>query len=190
MGTIVYVKDELEIEVSPEKYKGLSPEFRYSVEKFSYIDSAGNRVLSWDHGKYVNHCCYSNTLTTGYGFEIAIRDIKEGEQITDDYGLFNLEYEMPLLCKNKSCRKVVRSADFLKNVPYWDDLVKNSLKSFKEVSQPLLSVVPQTELSDLNNFFENVGDYKSVARQQIGENEPSNVTQLFSTSSDKSSYMN
>jgi len=36
--------------------------------------------------RYVNHGFNSNCLKTVYDFEIAIRDIQVGKQLTDDYG--------------------------------------------------------------------------------------------------------
>ena len=90
-GTIVYVKDSLELIVSPTDYLMHSEAMKDVIEKYSYIDEKGNRIISWDFAKYVNHCCNCNTISTGYGFEMAIRDIQKGEQITDEYGIFNLD---------------------------------------------------------------------------------------------------
>ena len=64
-GTIVYVKDELELCISPEVFARLDPLLQEAVEKYSYIENQGNRIISWDHGKYVNHCCDCNTMSTG-----------------------------------------------------------------------------------------------------------------------------
>ena len=104
-GTIVYVKDSLELIVSPTDYLMHSEAMKDVIEKYSYIDEKGNRIISWDFAKYVNHCCNCNTISTGYGFEMAIRDIQKGEQITDEYGIFNLEKEMVLVCGQENCRK-------------------------------------------------------------------------------------
>src|SRR5690606_207308 len=93
-GSIVYVKDSLELEISPTDYLIHSEETKEVIDKYSYIDERGYRIISCDFAKYVNHCCNCNTISTGYGFEIAIRDIKPGEQITDEYGIFNLDSEM------------------------------------------------------------------------------------------------
>ncbi|MEX0823486.1 MAG: SET domain-containing protein-lysine N-methyltransferase, partial [Balneolaceae bacterium] len=71
-GTITYVKDELEIEIPPDDPRLADPAYRDIIETYSYIDRDGTMVISWDHAKYVNHCCQCNTMSTGYGFEIAI----------------------------------------------------------------------------------------------------------------------
>ena len=45
-GTILYVKDELEIKVSKTKFKNMDKTHKAIVEKFSYIDETGVRILS------------------------------------------------------------------------------------------------------------------------------------------------
>ena len=161
-GTLVYVKDSLEIELSPEEVEKEKPEMQAIIEKFSYIDERGYRIISWDLGKYVNHCCNCNTISTGYGFEIAIRDIRAGEEITDEYGLFNMDQEFPLLCSNKNCRGVLRPGDLETYYPVWDGQIKQALDKFKEVKQPLLPFVEEGTLNELNTYFQNPEAYKSV----------------------------
>ena len=126
-GTIVYVKDSLELVVSPTDYLLHSEEVKQVIEKYSYIDPQGNRVISWDFAKYVNHCCNCNTISTGYGFEIAIRDIQKGEQITDEYGIFNLTTEMEVSCGMDNCRKKIKPDDFDNYYNDWDQKIKNAI---------------------------------------------------------------
>ena len=64
-GTIVYVKDSLELEISPTDFTTHSQEMQDVIEKYSYIDERGYRIISWDFAKYVNHCCNFNTISTG-----------------------------------------------------------------------------------------------------------------------------
>ena len=161
-GTLVYVKDSLEIELSPEQVAKEKPEMQEIIEKFSYIDERGYRIISWDLGKYVNHCCNCNTISTGYGFEIAIRNIKAGEQITDEYGLFNMDQEFPLVCSNGNCRGILKPDDMETLYPIWDSKIKRSLSKFREVKQPLLPFVDETTVEELNTFFKNPDAYKSV----------------------------
>ena len=73
--------------------------------KYSYSDENGVHILSWDNAKYVNHRCDCNTIATGYGFAIAIRDIWNGQEISEEYGLFNLDRVIPLACGCTQCRK-------------------------------------------------------------------------------------
>ena len=104
-GTILYVKDELEIKVSKTKIKNMDKTHKAIVEKFSYIDEKGVRILSWDHAKYINHKCDCNSMSTGYGFGIAIRDIARDEEITDEFGLFNIPEQVEINCQCNNCRK-------------------------------------------------------------------------------------
>jgi len=161
-GTIIYVKDSLEIVVSPEDYVKHNKEIKEVIEKYSYIDPRGDRVVSWDFAKFVNHCCNFNTISTGYGFEIAIRDIKVGEQITDEYGIFNLTEEMDISCSSKGCRKKIKPDDFDNYFEAWDEKIRKSLLKFREVDQPLYSFVDEKTRAELNAFFSNNANYKSV----------------------------
>ena len=161
-GTIVYVKDSLEITVSPGEYEKHNAKIKEVIEKYSYIDPKGDRIVSWDFAKFVNHCCNSNTISTGYGFEIATRDILPGEEITDEYGLFNLEEEMNLTCSFKNCRGKIKLDDFETYFKDWDAKIKKSLFKFNEVDQPLFDFLEEDVKLELDEFFANEKSYKSV----------------------------
>lgn len=161
-GTIVYVKDSLELVISPTDYLLHTPEMQEVVEKYSYIDEKGNRIISWDFAKYVNHCCNCNTISTGYGFEIAILEIKKGEQITDEYGIFNLDYPMTLVCGEPGCRKVIQPEDFDNYYEQWDHKIRQSIGHLFAVEQPLMPFVEKETREQLDAFFQNPEHYRSV----------------------------
>lgn len=161
-GTIIYIKDSLEISVTPTEFDMHSKEMQEVIDKYSYIDEYGNRIVSWDFAKYVNHCCNCNTMTTGYGFEIAIRDIKAGEQITDEYGLFNILYEMDLVCSEQCCRKKLTPNDFDLFYPLWDEKIKPALKKIFSVNQPLGYLIDEQTKMDVDHFLNDPEKYKSV----------------------------
>jgi len=161
-GTIIYVKDSLELEISPTDFLLHSLEMQDVIEKYSYIDERGYRIISWDFAKYVNHCCNFNTISTGYGFEMAIRDIEKGEQITDEYGIFNLEYEMALDCGQVGCRKVVKPNDFDTHYAAWDEKIKAAMPKLFSVEQPLISLLSQEVRNQLDILFQFPEKYKSV----------------------------
>ena len=94
-------------------------------------------------------------LNLGYGFEIAIRDIKRGEQITDEYGIFNLDSEMTLLCGEPGCRKTIGPNDFDTYYKDWDKKIVKSIAKLFEVDQPLMAFVEPVTRSELDAFFEN-----------------------------------
>lgn len=161
-GTIVYVKDSMEIEVSPTQYLLYQPEMQKVIEKYSYIDERGFRIISWDFGKYVNHCCNCNCISTGYGFEVAIRDIATGEQITDEYGIFNLQEEMILECGFENCRKKIKPDDFDIYYREWDEKIKLALPELHSVEQPLLPFLDSETITKLDEYFMNPENYRSV----------------------------
>ncbi len=161
-GTIVYVKDSLEIEITPEEFRTMEPEMKRIAEKYSYIDERGVRIVSWDFAKFVNHCCQGNTMSTGYGFEIAIRDIAAGEQITDEYGIFNLESDMEVSCDQPGCRRYIRNTDFDRYYREWDGKIRPALASVFDVEQPLFSLIDDATMEALIDFVQDSGTYRSV----------------------------
>ncbi len=164
MGSLVYVKDPLEIHLSPERYASLDEESRKVAEKYSFIEPGGNRVLSWDSAKYVNHSCRPNTMSTAWGFEIAVRDIEAGEEITDEYGLFNLEWEMDCCCGHSGCRGIIRASDVHRFVRNWDKRVRDALRRLGEVDQPLLAFVDPDTRRAIDGLVAGRLRYRSVRR--------------------------
>ena len=161
-GTITYVKDALEPEVTPEEFARHSPDMQAVIEKYSYIDERGVRIISWDFGKYVNHCCHCNTMSTGYGFEIAIRDIHPGEELTDEYGIFNMEHPMGLMCKYVDCRGIVCKEDFEKNYREWDAKIMPAIQLAGHVEQPLIAFLNESIRQEVQAFLMDPSLYKSV----------------------------
>ncbi len=168
-GTIVYVKDSLELVIPPTDYLLHPVAMREVIDRYSYIDERGNRIVSWDFAKYVNHCCNCNTISTGYGFEIAIRDIAAGEQITDEYGIFNLEEDMPLLCEQPNCRGCVGPADFDRYYKEWDTKIRSNIGKLFEVDQPLMTFVSDETREELAAFSIDPAAYKSVYALKLKE---------------------
>jgi hypothetical protein len=110
-GTVTWVLDELDQVLSARHVEALGPAWAPVLQRYGYLDGQGNTVLSWDHARFVNHSCDSNTLSGGDDrYEIAVRDIAAGEQLTDDYTELNLLQErFACRCGSKRCRGVVES---------------------------------------------------------------------------------
>ncbi len=168
-GSITYIRDSLELEITPEAFEKCVPLLQEKIERYSFIDQRGIRVVSWDLAKYVNHCCQCNTMSTGYGFEIAIRDIYPGEQITDEYGIFNMTERINLLCDKPGCRGSVSADDFDNYYPQWDEQLKKSLNKLKKVEQPLMPLMEEETLGELEDYFNNPIKYKSVYSLKLGK---------------------
>ena len=64
---------------------------------------------------YMNHSCSYNIGFDNKGNFIAIRNIKNGEELVFDYGLAvsNPGFRLVCKCKSKNCRKVIPGNDWL-----------------------------------------------------------------------------
>ncbi len=177
-GTAVYVKDALDVKVARNSETVRNPAYHDIITKYSYVDGSGDYILSWDHARYVNHCCHPASITTGYGFEIAIRDIQEGEEVTDDYGLLNIEEDIPLHCDKKNCRKVACARDFERYADQWDAKAKEALAHFYLHDQPLLKYFDKSTLAQLNQYLDHGQPYLSVRTQKYDPTRALNETVL------------
>lgn len=62
---------------------------------------------------YVNHSCDANCGLRGEITCVAMRDIKAGEEITQDYGLLdNSDYKLECTCGSPNCRKIITGKDW------------------------------------------------------------------------------
>lgn len=166
LGTVTFVADALDVVVSPTSRIARDPRYREILERYAYLDERGRMIVSWDHGKFVNHCCFANTLTTGYGFEIAVRDIAAGEEVTDDYGLFTDGHEMAIECLQAGCRRRVSGEDFAGLVEHWDRQILVALAHFDRVNQPLASLIDASRLRQVQRFVDSGRGYRSVRQLQ------------------------
>lgn len=169
-GTIVYVKDRLEIELSDTAFNELDEQHKIIAEKYSYIDEHGVRILSWDHAKFVNHRCDCNTMSTGYGFEIAVRNIWKDEEICDEYGLFNLEEVTPLACGCIGCRKSLRPDDVDNFHTLWDEQILSALEKVTSVPQPLMKYMDSKTKALLRAYLCGEDPYTSVLALKYHQN--------------------
>jgi uncharacterized protein len=161
-GTITYVEDDLEVRIPESQFLSYTAPIRAVLDKYSYIDADGVRIMSWDFAKYVNHNCNFNSISTGYGFEIAIRDIHPGEELTDEYGIFNLEYPMQCFCGSPNCRHEVSPSDFDDFYNDWDKLIRGALTEVRKVQQPLWSLIDPELVRMVDTFLKNKNAYRSV----------------------------
>jgi uncharacterized protein (DUF433 family) len=140
-GTITWVLDPLDQVFSPQSIRELDPVFREIIYTYSYRDKNGNFVLCWDHSRFINHSFHSNCLSTAYNFELAIRDILPGEELTDDYGYLNLTEPFNCLREEGTHRQQALPDDLLNFYPIWDSQLIEAFKYFNRVDQPLQSMI-------------------------------------------------
>lgn len=148
-GTITWVQDELDRIFNPVDIQGISLLMQDYLEKYAFTNNKGEKVLCWDHAKYVNHSFNSSCMSTAYDFEIAIRDIYPGEQLTDDYGYLNVTE--PFEPEREDCiRRIVYPDDILRYYKIWDEQILQNLSNIKSVRQPLQKFVNNQQLNDFD----------------------------------------
>lgn len=152
-GTITFAVDDIDAKFSQDEILKMNPACQAAIDKYAYVDEFGTSIVSWDHGKYVNHNCKPNTMSTGYGFEIAIRDIDQGEEITDEYGLFNLTEPMKVTCCKNNCRGYIYPNDIESYASQWDSQIIDALLHFEKVDQPLAYLLDKNTCKNLAAFL-------------------------------------
>ncbi|HEX5055223.1 MAG TPA: SET domain-containing protein [Gammaproteobacteria bacterium] len=161
-GTLIYVRDPLEQKLAPRDFNALDTAQKAAVEKYSYVDAQGNLIVSWDHAKYMNHSCECNTIGTAYGFEIALRDIKAGEELTTEYGVLNIQLEYAIGCGCRQCRGMLRACDIDHYHMLWDGWIVDALKEVPRLRQPLWPVMDAGIRGEVEAYLAGSGDYRPI----------------------------
>lgn len=138
-GTLTWILDPLDQLLPSGQVVGLGPSFQDLLLRYAYLDRKENTVLSWDHGRFVNHSCDSSAASGGNDeFEIAIRDIELGEEITDDYAELETDEVFPCVCGASICRGEVGPVGRELVRVRLQDRVNLALLQASGVPQPLL----------------------------------------------------
>jgi len=136
-GTITWAQDDLDQTFTQLQRDNLPPCYHAIVDKYCFTNAAGRLVLCWDHARFVNHSCEPACLSAGYDFEIAVRDVHPGQELTDDYGTLNLREDFACSCGSPRCRKIIRPDDIERYATAWDELVEPLFRGLRGVPQPL-----------------------------------------------------
>ena len=144
-GTITWVRDELDQIFAPDYGSHLPSVLQKQLETYSFRDRQGNHILCWDQARYVNHSCRPNCVSAEFDFELAVRDIAPGEELTDDYGTLNIECPFTCHCREARCRLIIRPDDVLRQAAKLDSLIKETLPFVNSVSQPLWPLLREPE---------------------------------------------
>lgn len=139
-GTVTWVQDELDQIFTQEEVDKMKPLSREMIDKYTFRNNKGNYVMCWDLSKYVNHSFKSNCLSTAYDFEIAVRDIHPGEELTDDYGYLNVTEAFHPKDEGTSRTRVFPD-DLLNFHKDWDLKLEEAFEDFKSVKQPLQALI-------------------------------------------------
>ena len=164
-GTITWVQDDLDHVFYNSQVEKLHPKSAQMLEKYAFRNRFGDLVLCWDLAKYVNHSFNSNCFSTAYGFEIAVRDIQVGEELTDDYGYLNLDEVFEPFRENTSRTKVYPD-DLVNYHKEWDGILQKSIQKFEKVYQPLIDLVSEGVQLELQKIL-------------LGEKEMDSILNLY-----------
>jgi len=143
-GTITWILDELDQRFDEAYVIGLDPLLRDRLLKYCFRDETGQYILCWDIARYVNHSFHSTLIATPYHFELAARDIYPGDEITDDYGYFNLEKPFYCFPESGTTRTKVMPDDLLHYHTHWDCIAAEAMQHFNQVEQPLQHLIDPT----------------------------------------------
>jgi len=171
-GTITWVLDELDREFTPKQFEELDSIYKDILDKYSFKNNKGNYILCWDHARYVNHSFKSNCLTTAYDYEIAIRDIEPGEQLTDDYGYLNISEPFKAYDEGTQ-RKVVYPDDLLNYADVWDKQLLPAFKEIPNVEQPLKTLLTKTQWEDIMIIRKGIKSMDSIRNVYYDPNKKS-----------------
>lgn len=160
-GTITWALDQLDREFSQTEVDAMSPLYQQILDFYTYKNGKGKHVLCWDLGRYVNHSFNSNCLTTAYDFEIAIRDIQPGEQLTDDYGYLNIAEPFEALDEGLA-RKIVFPDDLTRHHEEWDEKLKSIFHLIPTLKQPLKELISEETWKTVKNVAEGKTEMKSI----------------------------
>lgn len=149
-GTIIWALDELDQILEADYLDTVDKNKGELIKKYAYRNQDGKFVLCWDLGKYVNHSFHANCMGTAYEFEIAIRDINPGEQLTDDYGTLNIDEPFECISEEGTERKLVYPDDLLTYYEKWDQQVLSALQHVHDVEQQLFHLVRPEFIEKIN----------------------------------------
>jgi uncharacterized protein len=140
-GAVAWVQDDFDRVYTEEEIRNLEPVYQQILEKYCFRDHQGRWVFCWDNTRYINHSFYPTCITTPYQFEIAVTDILPGQEITNDYGFFNIIEPLDCFPEPECDRTRVMPDDLLRFGEQWDRQLVEAFRFFDKVKQPLASLI-------------------------------------------------
>ena len=167
-GTITWIQDRLDRIFTPSEVAELPQIYQDIIDYYTFRNNKGNYILCWDNGRYVNHSFNSNCLTTAYDFEIAIRDIQVGEQLTDDYGYLNIATPFRGIDEGTK-RKVVYPDDLKRYYKVWDKKIAKVFDKITKVKQPLRTLMSDDLWQKVNAITRGEQELDSIINNYYDE---------------------
>lgn len=135
-GTIAWVLDRFDIVLTPADVEALPPPYLEIAARYSYLDPSGNSILCWDHARYMNHHCEPAVRGVNPLFQITVRDIHPGEELTCEYAECNIHH-LECRCGSPKCRGAISADDLLEHGAEWEAEVRAALAESRDIPQPL-----------------------------------------------------
>jgi SET domain-containing protein len=137
-GTVVWRFGGADLRVSFSCLPQLDFAMRRHIDRYAFSYSGRNLIVCGDNARYINHSCDANCSWGGGDFEIALRDIHVGEELTNDYAMFVDEPPFSCQCTSAACRGQVQSYPPPLRLSLLLQRLRPLAHSFNCVPQPLL----------------------------------------------------
>ena len=149
-GTITWVRDALDQTFTEADTEALPECYQDLFDHWTFQDGNRRHVLCWDIGRFMNHSCDANCGGSELGFEVALRDIQPGEELTNDYATMYMRprEQFECLCGAASCRGVISEAATRSGVDVMQDRLRSVLPLLDAVNQPLRFLLPPERLAE------------------------------------------
>jgi hypothetical protein len=142
MGTITWVRCALDRTMTSDEVAALGEPYAAVFRRYAYVDGRGRSVLCWDHARFMNHSCAPTCLSPGFDFDIAVRDIAEGAELTCDYGMLNIEEAFACACGSPLCRGTIEPNDGQWLASTLDESLARAVRVATKRAQPLWPLLP------------------------------------------------
>ncbi len=143
-GTIAWVLCRFDIVMSQDEVDALTAPYAEIANRYSYVDPEGKSILCWDNARYMNHHCQPAVRGVLPQFQITVRDVHPGEELTCEYAECNIDF-LACRCGSPRCRGAIRGTDLIDNAEEWEAEVRSALAHAQGVPQPLLKYLADPE---------------------------------------------
>lgn|SRR3989338_1333744 len=144
-GTIIWSECDRCRIIPAGHFSSLSRGEQEKILYFGVTRKDGSVLAIYDEGRFMNHSCSPNILATGYGFDIVVHDIAEGEELTADYRQFydHIYFQEPLKCAcSDSLHTVVFSEKQMDRMAEaWQLRIEEAILLINSVPQPLSHLI-------------------------------------------------
>jgi hypothetical protein len=102
-------------------------------------------------------------MLTSLGFEIAIRDINIGDEMTNDYGTLNIIEKFQCAhSPSTNPREFVCPDDLLNFHEKWDPMIDSAFSFLNKVTQPLENFLNGNQVKDIEDITKGTKQIPSI----------------------------